>query len=299
MLNSFLNMSLSSFSSLFEIAATINIAFVAAEQAKQYGSTLTKNFFQSGINIDRKFSERYARVDKETVDSIQAIVVNGVSTEGKIQEVKRKIHKLGDSKNERTERLKQRTDNKCVLISFSYLSFYMFLYSLSGLLFGGLNESPFVISYWSTFSLLSTLVLLLISFFGERDKTQWPLKKMSLSGCCTLFFAIVLLSGLGYLYRNIIFNYAEYFWPWVVFVSVFIPYISFLVFMMIIRSRLYSLSKEVEDELEEFGEACDAVDVEIHRLKEAYDLSVDMRSQEEVSTPKKSIRTLADKMSKH
>ena len=72
MLNSFLNMSLSSFSSLFEIAATINIAFVAAEQAKQYGSTLTKNFFQSGINIDRKFSERYARVDKETVDSLSA-----------------------------------------------------------------------------------------------------------------------------------------------------------------------------------------------------------------------------------
>ena len=94
MLYSFFDMSLSSFSSLFEIAATINIAFVAAEQAKQYGSTLTKNFFRTGINIDSKFSDRYACVDKETVDSIEAILVNGVSTEGKIQEVKRKIHKF-------------------------------------------------------------------------------------------------------------------------------------------------------------------------------------------------------------
>lgn len=299
MLNSFFNMSLSSFSSLFEIAATINIAFVAAEQAKQYGSTLTKNFFQSGINIDSKFNERYARVDKETVDSIEAIVVNGVSTEGKIQEVKRTIHKLEDSKKERTERLKRRTDNKCVLTSFSYLSFYMFLYSLSGLLFGGLFESPFVISYWSTFSLLSTLVLLLISIFGEREKPKWPLKKMSLSGCCKLFLAIVILSGSGYFYRNILFNYAEYFWTWIVFVSVFIPYISFLVFMMIIRSRLYSLSKEVEDELKGFGDACDAVDVEIHRLKEAYDLSVDMGSQNGATKATKQIKTLADKMNKH
>lgn len=298
MLNSFFNMSLSSFSSLFEIAATINIAFVAAEQAKQYGSTLTKNFFQSGINIDSKFSARFSRVDKETVDTIEAILVNGVSTEGKIQEVKRTIHKLEDSKKERTERLKQRTDNKCVLTSFSYLSFYMFLYSLSGLLFGGLHESPFVVSYWSTFSLLSALVLLLISIFGERENPKWPLKRMSLSGCCKMFLAIVVLSGVGYFYRNVLFNYAAYFWPWVVFTSVFIPYISFLIFMMIIRSRLYSLSKEVESELTVFGKDCDAVDVEIHRLKEAYDLSLDMGSQNGTTNDHKPIRTLADKKNK-
>ena len=121
---------------------------------------------------------------------------------------------------------------------------------------------------------------------------------MSLSGCCKLFLAVVVISSLSVFYKNVLWGYSAYFWSWVVFVSVFIPYISFLIFLMIIRSRLYGLSKEVDDELTKFGEECNEVDAIIHRLKEAYDLSVDMVSQNSPVKESRQVKTLADKKNK-
>lgn len=119
MFDTFTNLQLSGFSSLFEIAATLNLVYVVAEQAKQYGSTLTKNFFQSGTNIENRFNERYSLIDKESVETMPAIVLGNGSTEGEIQKAKREIHKLEDSKAKRIESLNKLTDNRCVLTSFS------------------------------------------------------------------------------------------------------------------------------------------------------------------------------------
>ena len=49
--------------------------------------------------------------------------------------------------------------------------------------------------------------------------------------------------------------------------------------MFLIRSRLIGLSSDLTKELNDFSDECDAVDSHIHRLKEAYELSVSMKSK--------------------
>lgn len=279
MLDTFINLKLSNFSSLFEIAATLNLVFVVAEHAKQYGSTLTRNFFRSNANILNIFNERYSRVDKETVNSITAIVINDVSTEGEIQQVKREIHKLEDSKNDRITKLESKTDNRCVLNSFSFISLFMFLYSLIALFIGGLNETSFASSFYATFTLLSMIILIVVSYYGEKEKPKWITKNLSLIRCCQLFVIVILLSSVCLLYGSIIEPFKSYYWPIVIILGTLLPYLSFVIFMFLIRNRLISLSVDLKEELNNFSTECDSVDAQIHRLKEAYELSVSMSSK--------------------
>lgn len=279
MFETFVNLQLPNFSSLFEIAATLNLVFVVAEHAKQYGSTLTKNFFQSQSNISKKFEERFNKVDKESVESMTAIVINGVSTEGEIQQAKRDIHKLEDSKNARTSNLIKQTENRCVLKSFSFISLFMFFYSIFALFVGGLNETPFVKSFFATFSLLSVIVLCLVSCFGEKEKPQWITGNLSLTKCCWCFFVVFLLSLISIYYGNTIEMFSKYYWPIAILVSTILPFLSFIIFMIIIRKRLIDLLADLDAEVTEFDTECKKVESHIHQLKEAYDLSVNMNSR--------------------
>lgn len=279
MLDTFINLKLSNFSSLFEIAATLNLVFVVAEHAKQYGSTLTRNFFRSNANIQKIFNERYSRVDKETVNSMTAIVINDVSTEGEIQQVKREIHKLEDSKNDRITKLESKTENRCVLNSFSFISLFMFLYSLIALFIGGLNVTSFASSFYATFTLLSMIVLIVVSYYGEKEKPKWITKNLSLTRCCQLFVIIIILSSACLFYGSKIEPFTSYYWPIVIVLGTLLPYLSFVIFMFLIRNRLISLSADLKEELKYFSTECDSIDAQIHRLKEAYELSVSMSSK--------------------
>jgi hypothetical protein len=281
----FENLQLSDFSSLFEIAAALNLAYVVAERAKQYGSVLTKNFFQSGTNIELKFKERYSLIDKESVETMPAINLGNGSTEGEIQKAKRDIHKLGDSKNIRIERLNKQTDNRCVLTSFSFISLYMFFYSLVALFVGGLCVTPFVKAYYLTFTILSLVILVGVSIYGEKEKPQWITNNLSLIKCSWTFVVTILFSLICLTYRNVIEPYSFIFWPIIILISVILPYLAFVIFMMIIHSRLIGLSTELIKEFLEFDEECQKVEAHIHQLKEAYELSVSMdANKEEFST---------------
>lgn len=277
MFDTITNLKLSNFSSLFEIAATLNLVFVVAEHAKQYGSTLTKNFFRSETDIEAKFEEIFSKVDKESVETMPAIVINNVSTESEIQEVKRNIHKLEESKAARINNFKKITDNRCVLTSFSFISLYMFLYSLTALYVEGLNETAFTKCFWATYTILSLMILCMLYVFGEKENPKWIKKTLSLTNCCVLFLLLIGISFLSVFYRLLAEPFSVYYWTITVPLSTLLPYLSFVVFLLIIKKRLMELSTTLKKELNDFAEECGKVDAHIHRLKEAYDLSVNMR----------------------
>lgn len=280
MLEMFNDIGLSGFSSLFEIAVTLNLVYVVAEKAKQYGSTLTKNFFQSGANIEKRFVDRISLVDKESVETMPAITINQRSTEGEIQEAKREIHKLEDSKGNRIEQLKIQTDSRCVLTSFSYISLYMFFYSLMSLFVGGLNVTPFIKAYFSTFTLLSIIILTIVTVYGEKNIPNKISQKLSLTNCCWTFLIAAVLSLVSLLYRTQLDNYSSVYWPLIILLSVILPYTAFVIFMMIIHERLLSLSSLLNKEVDEFDSECRRVEGHIHRLKEVYELSINMESNQ-------------------
>lgn len=278
MFNTFSDLQLSGFSSLFEIAATLNLVYVVAEHAKQYGSTLTKNFFQSGTNIENKFNERYSLIDKESVETMPAIPLGCGSTEGEIQKAKREIHKLEESKAKRIEKLNKLTDNRCVLTSFSFISLYLFFYSLMSLFVGGLNTTPFVKAYFSTFTLFSIIVLTFVTKYGEKPIPNKVTPKLSLTNCCWTLVIVMALSMISIPIRVPIEIYSNLYWPVVMLLSVILPYAAFFIFMMIIRNRLIDLNSELDKEVAVFDGECKKVEGHIHQLKEAYELSVSMES---------------------
>lgn len=278
MFNTFTDLQLSGFSSLFEIAATLNLVYVVAEHAKQYGSTLTKNFFQSGTNIENRFNERYSLIDKESVETMPAIPLGSGSTEGEIQKAKREIHKLEDSKARRIKNLNKLTDNRCVLTSFSFISLYLFFYALMSLFVGGLNTTPFVKAYFSTITLLSIIVLIVVTKYGEKPIPNKVTSKLSLTNCCWTFVIVLALSMISLMFRIPLDIYSYLYWPVVILLSVILPYAAFFIFMMIIRKRLIGLNSELDQEVDAFDEECKKVEGHIHQLKEAYELSVSMES---------------------
>lgn len=280
MFDTFTNLQLSGFSSLFEIAATLNLVYVVAEQAKQYGSTLTKNFFQSGTNIEKRFNDRYSSIDKESVETMPTIVIGNGSTEGEIQKAKREIHKLEDLKTNKIESLNKKTDNRCVLTSFSFISLYMFFYSLVSLFVGGLYITPFVKAFFATFTLLSIMVLAIVIIYGERSVPNKITQKLSLTNCCWTFVIVLTLSMVSLFYRMPIDMYSFVYWPLAILLSVVLPYTAFFIFMIIIRRRLEGLNSELDNEVAAFDGECKKVEGHIHQLKEAYELSVSMQSNQ-------------------
>ena len=280
MLETLNNLQLSGFASLFEIAITLNLVYVVAEKAKQYGSTLTKNFFQSGTNITKQFDKRISLIDKESVETMPAITINQRSTEGEIQEAKREIHKLEDSKENRIKNLNKQTDSRCVLTSFSFISFYMFFFSLMSLFVGGLNITPFVKAYFSTFTLLSIVVLTLVTIYGEDTTPNKISQVLSLTNCCWTFLTVAILSLISILYRMQLESYSSIYWPLFILLSVILPYTAFVIFMVIIHKRLLSLSSVLNKEITEFDNECREVEGHIHQLKEVYELSINMESNQ-------------------
>lgn len=294
MLETFNNLQLSGFASLFEIAVTLNLVYVVAEKAKQYGSTLTKNFFQSGSNIEKRFVNRFSLIDKESVETMPAITINQRSTEGEIQEAKREIHKLEDSKEKRIENLNRQTDSRCVLTSFSFISLYMFFYSLMSLFVGGLNITPFVKAYFSTFTLLSIIILSFVTIYGEKTIPNKMSQDFSLTNCCWTFLIVAVLSLVSLLYRMQLDCYSSIYWPLFILLSVILPYTAFVIFMIIIHKRLLSLSSELNKEIAEFDDECRKVEGHIHQLKEVYELSINMESNQNNTAQNKAQNEIVD-----
>lgn len=81
------------FSSVLQLAATMNMAFILAEYANSYSLLLLKKFFKFNELLEKLDMVCRSHIDANTVDSFVAHTVDGFSTQDKIEEIKRKINK--------------------------------------------------------------------------------------------------------------------------------------------------------------------------------------------------------------
>ena len=75
-------------------------------------------------------------------------------------------------------------------------------------------------------------------------------------------------------------NYSSVYWPLFILLSVILPYTAFVIFMVIIHKRLLSLSSVLNKEITEFDNECREVEGHLHQLKEVYELSINMESNQ-------------------
>lgn len=268
-LDTFTDLHIRDFSSLFEIAATLNLIYVIADNAKQYGNILTEYFFQYRTNIKSVFDERYK-------ENIALITIDNCPDE-KTQQVTRDIQKLKSIKDEKIKKLNDKIEKCSVLSSFSYISLYMFFYSMFALFVCGLNETLFLKFCWSIITILSYIVLVWVCFTGERDKTQVRKESFFLFRSCFLFIFVLHFSFSCYLFSRHYIHEGPFFhnlWTFIVFVGALLPYLGFLIYMLIIQNRLKALSKDMAIELDSFDKECKEVEAQINHIKDVHDLSV-------------------------
>lgn len=84
-------MAINDFSAVIQLMATISIAFVAVEYVKSFTGQLCDRVFRFKDFITQSFQEcKNSLADKETLDSLEPLIIEGKSTFATIEEVKRK-----------------------------------------------------------------------------------------------------------------------------------------------------------------------------------------------------------------
>ena len=123
-------MYLSNLTPLIELAAGLNIAFVAVEVAKGYTSILLNKVFNFNDVIMEDFGtlEDHINFNLKTLDLIEPTDVNTGSTNKMIEETKRNYEKARTEVINERQRLFDWAQSNCEFKCFSGLSLMMFLY---------------------------------------------------------------------------------------------------------------------------------------------------------------------------
>lgn len=123
-------MELSDFLTLIQLAAGLNIAFVAVEVSRGYTRILSEKVFNIALLLENAFRELKSTisVNRTTLDNTHSTDVDGKSTTNKIEEVKREYEKLEKKIEDVIADITKSSNLKCDFRCFSGLSLMMFLF---------------------------------------------------------------------------------------------------------------------------------------------------------------------------
>ena len=134
-------MAINDFSAIIQLAATLCIAFVTVEYVKSFIGVLCELFFKFQVFITESFQEcRSILTDRDTLDHIEPISIEGKSTNSEIEEAKRQNEALNKEIKEEEERKKEEVKISCQVRSMSSLCFFIFLINVFVLLTGGIEK---------------------------------------------------------------------------------------------------------------------------------------------------------------
>ncbi|WP_455590879.1 hypothetical protein [Bacteroides sp.] len=162
-------MELSSFTSFIEIGATLTIAFVAVEYTKQYTCLIAQKVFDYFGRIEQVVLECKKTIDEDTIDGLSSFTIDGCNTGVKIEGLKRKKEKALQDISDKEKSLNDYVLEKCNSKSYSSLSLFTFLFSLTSLFIAGI-ETDEMKCFWIIVVLLSILYTVTSWFFGEKAK---------------------------------------------------------------------------------------------------------------------------------
>lgn len=239
-------MDLSSFSSVFEVAVGLNLAFVAAEYANSYTNLLAKYVYKLYDRIGLLFDECARIVNQSAVEDLEGNVVDGKNTYSSVEEIK--IEYAGKKKDldgKKSEILRS-VDERCHFRCFAFISLYLSLYSLTALFVSGFSDCGFLKSFWLVFFVVSLIYMLGYSLFVGAG---WCKKATaSLNVCMISFFLVTVVSTIA---TSVLSYFGILSQDWFVtcvrhgvWLSAIIPYVNFVIFVFIMRSRSKELFTE-------------------------------------------------------
>lgn len=245
-------MYISDFSALLELAATLNIAFVAVEYAKAYTIMLAEKVFKFQDFIVCSFNE-CKLIDRETLNHLNPVIIAGNSTFAEIEKVKRDQEILAVDIEKTKNDLSGQIHVLCETRSFSTLSLWLFLYCTFALFYAGLEQfyatTPV---FWALFTFFTLIYVCLGWSFGECEKQKKYFDFTQLPHCIVYFCICWIIC---FVLANVIANaecqgltdVIKSQWNNILIISAILPFSNFGVFVIKIRNKARTVRSQITE----------------------------------------------------
>lgn len=168
--NRAMNLHISDFSSVLELAVTMNIAFVIADYSHSFTKAVADKVCRFDDKIKGFCNGLREKINGLRCDELKHHLVDGHSTIREVEEIKRNVNETKKDIDNKEKALTEEKDTLCQSRCFSFISLYFFLFSLLALFIPDeVQNIPFVENVWFAFISLSFLMVLLLWFCGEKD----------------------------------------------------------------------------------------------------------------------------------
>ena len=275
---------MSDFSSLLELAAGLNVAYIAVDYSMGYTNIISEKLFEFSQKIEKSFEKSDSILcEKKSLENLKPIVINGKNIGIKIEDIKRKFEKLDTEIKTAKTNLNADMQKDCESKNFSSLSFCMFLFCIISLFLGGISANEKIKMFSSIFNIVIGILLLVYVIIGwtKNDNTYlWKIDYSKLTHSLSCFTIVVILSFIitfltHYYYLNNLFVMdilrLEQIIYWFNIFFVIFPFLNFIVFAFIIKKKGRTISIKISNMATEIENKCNGVKKEAEKLINAYD----------------------------
>lgn len=253
-------MQICDFVSWIQLSATLNIAFVAIEYVKSYAKVIYEQVFNISNTLEAHFAPCLETLgDEETVNHLIPRTIENHNTSSQIEKVKREREILTNKISSSKESILKETNAKCNTRSTSSLSLFVFLYSLYGLFLAGIEQATMSYTHaiWSILTFGAVIYSVFGWICGERKIKAPALNFASLWHpvvASIILLAIAIIISCEFTYFSSAF--VEEIWPVVLFASLVIMYLNFIIFISNIGVKARQIRKTIQDSAKPIKEEC-------------------------------------------
>lgn len=255
------------FTSIFELAAGLNAAFVVVEYSRSFSKQLYENAFKFDSHIDNEISASQDLIDEETLRGLESVKCGDGDTGQLIEQIRRDKEILERFIEKKRDALKAKAKNTCELRSHSGLSLLNFLFCLFVLF---LTPFETVHPTMTQYLLLSVSFLIIIAqiicWIGDACANQKQIFFYSLTSSIKHSIWLFMISACISLIAYFVLNWQSISWKlndqWfltALYVAAFVPFLNFVVFTAIFKKRLNGVQDDIKRGKTEVIDKCKVI----------------------------------------
>lgn len=287
-------MTISNFSSLIQLSATISIAFVAIEYAKSFTRVLCENIFKFNEYTEFKFKKCFAKLpDQQTIENIDFKEIDKESANDLIEQQKRKRELLCKKLKSKQDGAKEMILRKCRIKSLSSMSLYVFMYDV---LLLGISGFKGYQSFFIVFSFVlcaCAILYMLAGWIRESLKvnnkilscTIFQFSSFRHSLCC-ISIAIILSVACGFCFDFINNEVLITIWKVLFIISLTFSFVNYIVFGIIIKRKGEIIKKQIDIKVDKLYLECKMVYDDIMELLSVKNVKYKIRMLREMEENK-------------
>jgi hypothetical protein len=238
--------------------AAINIAFVAVECTKSYTNILYKKVFKLPDLIESEFGCLMSViVDRQSMDTITDLNINGQSISVEIEKCKRGSEKLKAEIEDVKTNLLSTSENQFEFRNFSNSCLWSFLYCVAALFLSGV-ESTYGNIWISSLFMLSCISFLYFVcgwILGEREFSFVRKRFIKLLFVIGLFISTLVVAFVsGYLIAGA--DFIDQYKNYLILLSAVIPFLNFIAYFSITYRKIKYVRREIKIKTNDLNEKC-------------------------------------------